>query len=76
MVADQLDSAVNRNPVGMYIDDVHEDGDHQTAVMEVFIFVYFLYYHDLAVGRSDDYSFRIAFEPAYGTSEEVDHNKI
>lgn len=51
--------SVYRIPVGMYIGDVHENGNHQSAVMEIFVFVHLLNYHDTSVGRSH-YGFSVS----------------
>ena len=56
-----FNGAVHRIPVGMYVNDAHEDRDHQPAVMEVFVFVHFFNDYDFAVSRSDDYLFLYPF---------------
>ena len=65
--------SVYRIPVGMYIGDVHENGNHQSAVMEIFVFIHLLNYHDTSVGRSHYGFFRISFEQSNRAAEKIGH---
>ena len=71
-----FNGAVHRIPVGMYVNDAHEDRDHQPTVMEVFVFVHFFNDYNFAVSRSDDYLFCILSEKSDRTAEEVNHQQI
>ena len=53
-MSDELHLAVDREPVGMDIYNAHEDGNHQTAVMEIFILVNLLNDNNLSVGWCHD----------------------
>jgi hypothetical protein len=48
----ELYLAVNREPVGVYVPKVHEDADHDTRLMEVFVLLNFLNYDDATICRS------------------------
>lgn len=43
--------AVYRIPVGVYINQTHEYRYHDTAVVEVFVFLHFFHHYDFTVGR-------------------------
>ena len=64
---------VNGEPVGMDVDKTHEYGNHQAAIMEVPVFIHFLYDHYLAVGRSYHHTFGIFLEFSYWATIEVEH---
>ena len=75
VVLGHLDVAVHGKPVGMYVGDAHKDGHHQSAVVEIFVFLYFLHNDHLAVSSGHDRIFRIAVEESDGAAEEVDDNQ-
>ena len=75
VVLGHLDVAVHGEPVGMYVGDAHKDGHHQSAVVEIFVFLYFLHNDHLAVSSGHDRIFRIAVEESDGAAEEVDDNQ-
>ena len=76
VMLDELDGAIGGNPVGMDVEQAHEDAHHQTPVVEVFVLLHLLHYHDLAVGRSHDNALGVAIEDTDGTAEEVDDDEI
>ena len=76
MVFHQPYGSVHRNPVGMYVGQAHEYGNHQSAVMEIFVFVHLFYHDDFTVGRSYDNVFRVPFETSDRASEEIDYDKV
>ena len=76
LVVDEFHFAVNRKPVGVYVEQAHEYAHHQALVVEILVFYYFFYYHYLTVRRRNDNLFCIAVEIAFGATEEVDDYAI
>ena len=69
--------AVYRKPVGMYVEETHEDADHDAFLMQVFLFHHLFYYNHFAVGRGYHKLVGINVvlsEFAYRTAEEVECN--
>ena len=75
VVLGHLDIAVHGKPVGMYVGDAHKDGHHESAVVEIFVFLHFLHNDHLAVSSGHDRIFRVAIEESDGAAEEVDDNQ-
>ena len=76
VMADMLDGAVDGNPVGVDVEETHEDAHHDAAVVEIFCLFRLFHHDDLAVGRRQYESFRLALESADGTLEEVQQDGI
>ena len=76
LMADMGHDSVDGVPVGMDIGDAHEDGNHEAAVVEIFVFIDFFDDYDCAVSGCDDYAVGVAAKDADGASEEVDHDEI
>ena len=53
-MVNELESTINRKPVGVYIEETHKNRYHHPFVVEVCVFFYFFNNHDLTVGRSYD----------------------
>ncbi|MPM86018.1 hypothetical protein SDC9_133101 [bioreactor metagenome] len=64
---------IYRIPIGMNIEDAHEDRNHDTIIFEIFAFVHLFYGNNLAIGRGNDYFLCFLTEKTYGATEEVDH---
>ena len=60
------------------LEKAHKDANHQTAIMEIFVLIYFFYNDNLAVGRGYDNLFGLVSfrETAHRTTVEVEHNDI
>ena len=69
----QLHLTVDRKPVGMYVERTHEDGDHQSFVVKILMFLDILYHHDFTVGRCYYHMLGIAIKIADRTTVEVKH---
>ena len=77
IVSCHLDCALHGHPVGVDIEQAHEDADHHAAVVEVFVLFDFLHHYDFAVGRCyDDIRRILGFETSYGAAEEIDEHQI
>ena len=74
-VLDKLHPSVHWEPVGMDVQRTHEDGNHQSSVVEVVVLLRFLYDDDLAVSRGNDGAFRVAVEVADGAAIEVERQE-
>ena len=72
-----LHFAVNGEPVGVYVEEAHEDAHHDATLVEVDILVDFLDYYYAAIGWSY-YQARCVFfgKEAYGAAEEVDDDAV
>ena len=70
-----LHLAINGEPVGMHIEQTHEDGDHEALLMEILVLHDFLYNHYLTVGRSNDKTLRVVLKKTYRTTVKIQHNK-
>lgn len=68
--------AFDGEPVGVDVGDGHKDGNHQSAVVEIFILFDLFNHHNLSVGSSDDGSFCFSAKLSNGTTEEVQHDAI
>ena len=75
-MSDYLHCAIHGNPVGMHIEEAHEDAHHDATVMEIFIFLHLFHHHYLTIGRSHHHAIRLAREQTYGTLEEIEQNSI
>lgn len=62
---------IYRIPVGVYINQTHEYRYHDTAVVEVFVFLHFFHHYDFTVGRSYHDFLRFLSEQTDGAAEEV-----
>ena len=71
LMMNKLHFSVDRKPVGMHVQRTHEDRNHQTLIVEIFVFLGFLHYHNLAVGRRHDQFLRITIVIADRTAVEV-----
>ena len=60
----------------MHVDQTHEDGHHEAAVVEVFILFHFFDDYHLAVGRRYHHFLRILTEETYRATEEVDQYAV
>jgi hypothetical protein len=67
---------VDGKPVGMHIKRAHEDGNHQSAVMEILSLFYLLNDHHTAVGGSHDYLLRVFIEITNGTTVKIHDNHV
>ena len=76
LMADGLDIPVDGEPVGVDIEQRHEDGDHDALLAEVLILVHRLTDDHLAVGRGHDDTLCVAIEIADGTAEEIDQYRV
>ena len=76
MVSSILDRAVNGNPVGVDVEEAHEDADHHATVVEIDILLSLFHYNHLAVGRSHYNALRLSLEGADGTLEEVQQDTV
>ena len=77
LVMDELHLAVDRKPVGVHVEQTHEDGNHQSAVVEVFVLLDFLYDNHLAVGRChDNLGCIFLTKISDRTFEEIKHNAV
>ena len=72
----QFYCAVHGNPVGMHVEQTHEDTHHDSPVVEVFVLLHFLYHHHSPVGRCYNKMVRVSIIDSDGTAEEVYHDKI
>ncbi len=69
--------SVYREPVGMYVPEAHEDGNHQSLVIKVWRIIYFFYYHNLAIGRSYDELLSILYvQVADRAAIEIEHDAV
>ena len=73
LVVHELNPSVNGEPVGVDVEQAHEDAYHEALVVEVFCFFHFLYDNNLSVGRSHDNLVGLAFKESFGASEEVEY---
>ena len=71
-----LNKSIYRIPVGVNVRKRHKYGNHLPPVVEIFVFLDLLNNDHLSIGRSYDKIFRFTFKAAYGTTEEVDDNRI
>ena len=76
IVAYILDRSVGGNPVGMHVEKAHEDAYHDAPVVEIFVFLRLFHHDDLAVGRRQNESFRLAFKGTDWTLEEVEQDSV
>ena len=76
VVGHHFDKAFYREPVGMYVGHRHEDGDHQTAVVEVFVLLHLFNHHYASVGSGYYGVLRLALEHANGAAEEVHYKQV
>ena len=77
LVLHELHLAIHRKPVGMYVPEAHEDGNHQSPVVEVRCILHFLYHYDLAVGRSyHEFLGIFHVQESDRASVEVEHDTI
>ena len=66
---------VNREPIGMNIEETHEDAHHDALLLEILILKDLLNHYHLTVSRSHDKVIRlICTEQTYRATEEVQHN--
>jgi hypothetical protein len=76
-VANLLDNTIYGVPVGMHVEWAHEDGDHQSAVVEVVRLLHLLDNHNLTIGRSyNDTVCFFAREASRRTTEEIDQQCV
>ena len=68
--------AIDRYPVGMNVEQTHEDAHHDAAVVEILVFLDLLYDHHSAVARSYDHALSVLSEKTYWATEEIDHYKV
>ena len=77
LVMHQFNLPIYGEPVGMYIPQTHKDTDHQSFVVEIFVFFHFLDDHHLTVGRSNHEFFGILIRIITdGTTEEIHNDSI
>ena len=73
----QLHMTVDRKPVGMHVEEAHEYRYHDTALMEILVFIHFLYHHHLAVGRSHNEVVGVVdIQKPLRTAEEIEHDEV
>ena len=73
----ELDASVYGEPVGVYIEQTHENAHHNAALVEVGVFVHLFNHYYATVGRSHYYLLGVfAWEESDGASEEVDYNSV
>ena len=75
LMNDELHLSIDGEPVGMHVPGTHKDGDHQSLVVEILMFIHFLDDHDAAVGRSHHHFRGVAVEVADRTAVEVQGNE-
>ena len=69
--------SLHGKPVGMDIGDAHEDADHQTTVVEIFVLLHFLDDDDMAIGRGNNNIVRhLSLVNADGATEKIDNNGV
>jgi hypothetical protein len=64
--------SIDRIPVGMYIERRHKNGNYNSFILEIFVFVHFFYGYYFTVGGCYHYSVAISFELAIRTSVEIE----
>jgi hypothetical protein len=76
-MAYQLYLAVAWNPIGMHVEQTHENTYHQSAVVEVFVLFNLLDDYYLSICRSDNQSFCVRFlVMPDGATEEINYYEI
>ena len=68
--------SVHRKPVGMYVHNRHENGNHPATVAEILVFLYFLINDNLSIGRSNHNVGGVSLKTAYGAAEKVQYPHI
>ena len=69
--------SVNGEPVGVYVPKTHEDGNHQSAVVEVGRIVHLFNNHNLAICRCHHQVVGVFdIQVSYWTSVEVEYDTI
>ena len=76
MVLDHLHNALYWKPIGMNIEERHEDTNHYATVMKIFIFLNFFYHYDFTVSTCYHIILRLARKYTDGTTEKIDNNAI
>ena len=77
VMAHHLYESLHGKPVGMDIGDAHEDADHQTTVVEIFVLLHFLDDDDMAIGRGNNNIVRhLSLVNADGATEKIDNNGV
>ena len=72
---DMFHRAIDGEPVGMDIENRHEDGDLQALFVQDLVFHDLLDGYDRAVSRCDDQSFGIIGEATVRTTEEIQNQE-
>ena len=72
----RYDMSVNGKPVGVDIEQRHEDADHDAAVVEIVVLLHLLYDDNLAVCRRDNHAQSVVTlrELTDGATEEIEHH--
>ena len=73
LVVYEFDLSVHGEPVGMNVQWTHEDADHQTFVVEIFVFLSLFQHHNLTIGRSNHQFVCVTVEIADRTAVEIQH---
>ena len=67
---------IDWHPVGMNVEQAHEDAHHDAAVVEILVFLDLFYDHHPAVARSYDHAVSVLGEKTYRATEEIDHYEV
>ena len=65
--------AIYRNPVGMHIKKTHENGNHDTLIVEISVLLHLFDDYHFAVGRSYHHLFGIFIEVSDRASVKIHH---
>ena len=71
LVSHFLDGAVYGIPVSVYVDQTHEDRNHQATVVKIFVFLDFFNNYNFPVGRGYYDLFSVLTEKANWAAEEI-----
>jgi hypothetical protein len=76
LMVHKLHTSVHRIPVGMYVEGTHKNTDHQSLIVEIGFFLYFLDDYDSAVCRSHHDILGITAKITDGTTIKINDNAI
>jgi hypothetical protein len=68
--------SVGRHPVGVHVEEAHENAHHNAPVVEIFVLIHFLDNYDATVAGRNDNALCLTIEETDGAAEEIHYYKI